>query len=283
MKKYLIRVIGALCILGAVALMFMPAWVKLDGVKKSELRDVREDITGALGEVSDYIQYRLDDDDFKDDLKDNDLPYKTKTVKKQYKDMDNLCKSVLDGDISMQELLTLSAKIPGVVTDLENILELEAADSIFYQAARYIVRYGNDPMINPGEVDYYNAGVVARTAVEDLTNDAEMVPLICYGLTAVLVLVLALGVLGAVLHVCNKGRWVKYLFFALLLALVVGSLLAFPMVNEALGETAFLSKDMQDLELKMTVTPILAVALMFVPIVLDISFERKFKKMKMEA
>lgn len=55
MKKFLIRFIGALCILGAVAALFMPAWLKIEGVKHSEMRDLRSDITGVVEQVGDSL------------------------------------------------------------------------------------------------------------------------------------------------------------------------------------------------------------------------------------
>ena len=285
MKKYLIRVIGALCILGAVALMFMGSWVEVDGIRSKDLRALREDTLGIIESLSEGFMDSLSDSDFKDDLKDNDLPYTRSTVKDQFKDLSGLAKELLDETISLKELLVLSWKGPGVIKDVDHMLDLEAAEDVFCTIAQYIMFYSSDP-VSMDDVTWEDVEYVAAT-IEDQT--AEVVEgamdfrMVLYGLVALLIIIGLLGVVGAVTHVCNHGRWVKYMFMIILVALAVGSMIAMPMVNEVLEEALYGTPTLEDLTLKVKFTPILAVALMFVPIVLDIIFERKKTQTKMEA
>ena len=283
MKKYLVRVIGALCILAATALLFLPTWLELDGASKKELRYVREDITAIIDITSEAFLESLDDDDFKDDLKDNDLPYTRNTIKKEFKSMNNLTKDLLDNSVSMKELLVLSAKAPGALKTLKGMMELEVADDIFFSAAKYALVLGNDRMDDASLVDILDKADQLEDQMDVLTESADTLGLVCYALMGVLGLLLLLAVLSAITHVCNKGRGLKYLLLVIMILLVVGSMVAIPMVNDLLGEAMESTPVLRDLSLEVQYTPILAVVLMFVPIVLDIIFERKNKQIKMEA
>lgn len=300
-KKYLIRIIGALCILGAVALMFMPGWLELDEVDKRSLRDMRSDISGTCTMVEDRFINRLEvDDDFKDDLKDCDLPASRGAIKSRFNDIEDLSDELLDDTVSLQELLTLSVKAPGLIKDAENLLDSDAADLFFAGAAEYTLFYSSQALEDEysdeqkwsEEYDYYvdydyedykadltedAAAQLSETAEETLEMASEL-SFVFILLAAVLILILVFGAASAILHVCNKGRWVKYLFLVLVVTLVAGSCVVIPMVSEALAATLSEMPAFEDMTLKMTATPFIAAVLTIVPIVLDIVFERKKEK-----
>lgn len=282
MKKYLIRIIGALCILGVAALMLLPAWLELDGVRSRDLRDVREDVTGIVDLLSSEFVSNLDNEDFKDDLKDNDLPYTRSKIRTQFKEISELADDLLDSTVSVKELMVVCAKAPGIVQDLENVLEMDYADGIFEIAAEYALTMGNQPMAGATWADIVYAAETMQDQTEDMVDMAGDLGLICYGLVGLLGLILVLGVVSAVTHVCNKLRWLKYIFLVLLVALVAGSIVALPVANELIAEAMTATPALEDMTLKLQAAPILAVALMFIPIVLDIIFERKTKTKKAE-
>ena len=85
MKKYVIRIVGALCILSAMALLFLLPCVQLDGVSRKELRTMREDVTGVLEQGAESL-YAWLDSDMKDDLKDYDLPSTKAGIKKRFRE-----------------------------------------------------------------------------------------------------------------------------------------------------------------------------------------------------
>lgn len=277
-KKYLIRVIGALCILGALALMFMPGWVTLDGISRRDLRNIRSDIDGVFdAALDDFTHYNEHNDAFTDELKDCDLPHTRSSIKSRFKEVTHLTEELLDDTVSLQELLTVSIKAPGMMTDMENLLSSRKVSSAFFgSAAEYILYVGTQA--TGEEYDSEVVGVAAdeleKAAEDGLDVVSEISPLFVL-LAGVLILILALGVAAAALHICNKGRWVKYLFLSVLVVLVAGSCVAFPMASGILADSLDDMSAFEDLALQITVTPFIAVALAIVPIVLDIIFERK--------
>jgi hypothetical protein len=62
--------------------------------------------------------------------------------------------------------------------------------------------------------------------------------------------------------------------------LVVGFCVAAPLVSDLIVDSAVNIPALEDLVLTITVTPFISVVLAIVPVVLDIIFERKNKKME---
>lgn len=278
-KKYLIRVAGALCILGALALMFLSSWVTIDGVDRRDLRDLRKDTETILENASDrftrYIEY---DDDFKEELEDNDLPHTRASIRSRFKEISALASELMNDTVSLKEIFTLAAKAPGLITDAENLLESDCADVYFRLAAEHTwanaANQYDDLEINYDEtID--SIVVQLEDQAEDTVEIASDLSFAFIALIAVLVIIIALGVVAAITHILNKGRWVKYLFLAILLLMVIGSCVAFPMVSEILADNLENTPALEDIELKIGVAPFIAVALAIAPIVLDIIFERK--------
>lgn len=283
MKKYLIRIIGALCILGSVALMFMPGWLELKGISRRDLRDIRSDVDGICTTVTDRMVALVEmDDDFKDELKDCDLPYTKGKIKARLREIGDLAEELLNETISLQELLILACKAPGILEDAENLLDSDAAEILFTDVAKYILYEGSQAEYSP--YDGYNWKLIDTNAehfmnsAEDVLDGLSVFMFVFILLTSVLILIIALAVISAVTHICNKGRWLKYLYFVLLLGLVVGTCVALPAVSELLAEPLETMPAFEDMTINIMFTPFVAVALMIVPIILDIIFERKKKQ-----
>ena len=151
MKKYIIRIIGALCIIGAVAAMFLLSWFKIDGIKRSDLRNLRDDTCGVIKYVGDsFVEKVSVDDNFSEELKDNDLPSSRSAVKKQFREIGDLLEGLLDENISLQEVLTLSIKAPGIIEDAENLVDSSVGASLISVVTDYQVNEAREE--NPDAV-----------------------------------------------------------------------------------------------------------------------------------
>lgn len=278
MKKYLIRIIGSVCILAAVAVLFMPAWLEIEGLKRSELRELRSDISGMVESVGDtFADMASYSDDFKDELKDNDLPHTRSSIRKRFGEIEDLTEQLLDEKVSMYELLVLSTKAPGVVRDLENILDSSVSNAFINCLTESIVEDAREenPDAYYSEENIRNFENRLQSDLEDGIEAVSAVSSIVFTvLAAVLFLILALAVASAATHICNKGRWVKYFLLALMVVIVAVGAVCLPMVSDLIEE-ADLGDPFEDLSLQMTVMPYIALVLMLAPVVLDIIFERK--------
>lgn len=275
--KYLWRIVGALCILGAIALLFISPLIKIDGIKSKEFRVIREDLTGAVDTLEEECLNALEYDDFKDELKDNDLPYTKSDLKTQFSNMKSLIKELLDDTISLQEVTQLSLKAPKLIKNLSNWVESDVFDESMYLVVDYLAYEGNNA-IGPNEV------LDEEAYADDLKNSIEetvdMLPEVSAIFTILLVLLVLMALLtvgSAVTHVCNKGRWLKYILLVVVAALVIGSAVALPMVSQLIDVEA-LAGDMLDIDeigLSVAIAPFVSLVILFVPVVLDIVFERK--------
>lgn len=289
-KKYLIRIVGALCILGAAALMFMPAWLQIKDIPRRDLRDLREDVSGICTAVSDrFIMNANRDDDFKEELKDYGLPYTRGKINSRFATIEDLAKSILDCDISLQELLVLGIEAPGLIKDATNMIDSRDVSAVFYESTvQYILFEGTQAITEDYDDDIENQIIEENienleNATEDVVEVLSDISFLFAVLAGVLILILALAVASAITHVCNKTRWLKYIFLTVLVLLVVGSCLAVPMASEMIAGSMDAASAYADVSLRMTATPFISVALMIVPIILDIVYERKKKANLMEA
>ena len=280
-KKYLIRIVGALCILGVLALMIMPSWIKLDGISRRDMRDTRTDILGITERVRvAYLDYADASDDNEEHLEDYDLPTTRGKIKSRFNDIDDLAKELLDDQISLKEVFMLSVKAPGLMKDANNFLESDLSPLACNYIASYILMDGSKAVYDTYEDEVYeHIDKEAAYLQEEATNIMDTVEdysLLAYIPAVVLILIAILFVASAATHICNKGRWLKYLALVILVAMVVGSCVALPMASEMISDMA-VDTPLSDLTLKITVFPFLALALMIAPIVLDIIFEKKKK------
>lgn len=258
MKKILIRILGALFILGAVFIMFSTPWVKVDGIKRSEIKDLREVIDEDLNTTQETILYLVEDEDFKDDMKDYDLPVSKAKIKERIKTTRTLSKNLLDMEISLQDLTTMSFQLPGLIRDTDNLLSTE---------------YVADIVITDSQL-------MEQEDLEDLVESVEDFSLIFYLMGVLIIILVVLGVASAVTHCLNGGRFIKYIYLVFIVMLVVGLCVTLPMISEIIQSEDTFIEALEDMSLVVTPMPFIAVALMIVPIVLDIIFERKNKKME---
>lgn len=281
-KKYLIRIVGALCILGAIALMLMPAWLILDDIGHRELRNLRSDIDDLCSNTEELVLERITwDEDFKDELRDYDLPYSRGSIKGKFQDIKALTDELLNDTVSIQEVLTLCIQMPGLVSDAENLLDSDCGDEFFYTAAGYILEQ-EEPYYEFDREEKSDAAEQLQEMMEDDFDVILELSDICISVAIAIIFLFALGVASAATHICNKVRWLKYPFLGIVVGMVAGSCAVLPLASEVFIDVFGGMPAYADVTLKMGIAPFGAVALMIVPIILDIIFERKKERKVVE-
>lgn len=285
-KKYLIRIIGALCILGSLALIFMTSMLEIDGVKTKDWRKFSEDTEKVCKTVEDDFLTNLEHSElFEDELDDCDLPHTRSKLKSLFKEVYAVTDTITAKEYALKDVLVLSWKAPKLIDSIEGITDSRMVSNVFFVSIASHVVYEQS---KAGIIDCspYDSEVIANTAEMYMDTSEDTIEMISelspvfLALTAALVFFVILGLVSAIAHMFNKGRWVKYLFLVLLICLVVGFTIAAPLVSEMITDSMMNTSNLKDLVLQMTFTPYLAVALAIVPVVLDIIFERKNKKME---
>lgn len=256
MKKILIRIIGALCIVASLYVLFMTTWVNVDGIKRSDMRKIKEQITTELDAIHNELKTGIIvNENLKDELKDYKLPYTSGQLKRTFKDTESFLQETVNDEISFKELFLLSAKLPGFVKDTEAMLEANLVSNLVFETSEYYYAEDLEEVVD---------------AVADYTY-------IFYIVIGVMAIIILLGVISAVTHVMNKRRFVKYFYIVIVLALVCGICILMPMAMNSVKDTMELSGVVEDIELKATLMPYVTLLLVAVPVVLDIIFEKKKK------
>lgn len=278
-KKYLIRIIGSLCILGSAALMFLPGWLRVDDVKRRDLRDLRSDVKGVCSLTEERFVAQLEDEDFKDELKDYDLPYTRPKIKSRFGEISALSEELLNESVSLKELLILSVKMPGITKDVNNLLDSDCSDVLYETSAQYFLYFGSQATGDKyAQKDISYVANQVEDNIQDVTDVLSDNTYVFVLLAIVLILIAVLAVASAATHICNKFRWIKYAFLFTLVVLVVGTCVALSFAGDTISESVRNVPALVDMSLVITFTPFLAVALAIVPVVLDIIFERKKKQ-----
>jgi len=253
--KYVIRIAGALCILGALAIMFFTTWVRVENVSRKDIRQFREARLNEITLVRQEMTQMIEIDRYKDDLKENDVPCTKAEIKKHTKKAEELTKTILDDQISLKELFVVSSAMPGIAENAQNLLDCTFCGKLLY----------NDTL------DYNILSI--ETAVESVVNANY----VFYAILIFLGLMALLGIAAAVLHVLHIAGWVKYLFAVYVLILALVFFVGIPLVSNMVLAEMNLPAKYDDLSLRVTIMPALAVLLSIVPIVLSIVFKKKEK------
>lgn len=271
-KTYLIRCIGALCILGAVATLFFPAWIQIDGIRRKDFRTLQDSFTTVITAEEEFLLSNLDN--WKEDLKDNDLPYKKTDLKNWLHDIQAILKDGLNDQISLKELTVLIWKAPGLLKDAENLTQTDHvleeavafAVSCFYPSSEYTSR----------SISRFEKFLI--DSLEDATEYFGLIRLGCYCAIVLSVLLALFSVFAAVGHVCNKCRWGKYVLLGISVILTVGAFVALPMLTELLQDLFADVPYLEDIKLRVNLIPVFSVILLLVPVILDIVTKATQKK-----
>lgn len=256
MKKILVRIVGSLCILAAVLMFLLPAWVTIKDVSRKDMREFRDVLITDWETTENLLINELSQSNsaIKEDLKDNDLPNTKSGIKKRIGVIEKIIKDIFVFDISLKKVMVLSFKTPRLITDTENFLNTSCCNRIL------------------------DAVFLEKEEVESVVNEIVNYKGI-FTFVGIFFIVLALlGIASAATHNLNKVRWLKYIFVALLLLVVIGVCIATPILNEIIQNELEIDEIFEDMSLHITVMPFLCVTLAIVPIILDVIFERNNKK-----
>lgn len=260
-QKILIRFVGSLCILGALAVLLMTTWVQIEGVKNRDLKDMRNQLTADLETAQEKMLYYSETEMFDEDLKEYGLPRTPSKIKARFKTTEALIKELLNTDISFYEILWVSKEAPAYIDDTVAVLEIPLL------AKNLIQTSDTEFEITPESLE----------ETMDSVADFKAIFIIVF---AFFIILMVLALVAAVTHMLNKVRWIKYIFLAFVVLFVVGVCVGVPMAADIIHDEVYMTPEFKDLSLRVTIMPYIAAALMLVPIVLDIVFERKFKKIQ---
>ena len=257
MKKILIRIVGSLCILASLYVLFMTTWVNVDGIKRSDMRKIKEQITTELEVIENELKMGIVySESLKDELKDYDLPYTSGQLKRTFRETEDFLLETIDSEVSFKELLLASAKLPGFIKDTESMLDASMVSGLIFETSEF----------------YY---------AEDIEEAVEVVAefkFVFYIVVGVLAVIILLGLVSAVTHVLNKRRFIKYFYIAIVVILFCGICIAMPLVMNTVKDNMELAEAVEDIQLKATIMPYVTLLLAAAPVVLDIIFEKKMKE-----
>lgn len=255
MKKTIFRILGVVCILGALATTLFPSWVQMDGIKTKDLREVRNVTIEDLEGVEDYIIEEIDT--YKEEFKDNDLPSTKGGIKKEFKETKTILENLMDKNISLEEIFSLAIKAPSFIKNTENFLNVRKSYlSLIFDQSK----------------------ITYKSNVEDFLETISEYVFIIWIVISAFVVLFCLATAAVITQSINKMKFFKYIFFGYLLVLVVGICVAIPLISENVISALDLSKVFEDISLKITAMPFIALVLASAPIVFDLIFNRKSKK-----
>lgn len=263
MKKIFIRIIGSVCILAAVLMLFMSTSVTVKDVSRNDMREYRNMITTDLQAVEDALIAEISRpySEVKAELKDSELPATKSSIKKSINELETIFVEAVNFDISLKEVFEILRKAPRLIEDLDNLFSTSLSKQIVLKETGLTGLVEED----------------VQSAIE-IGNDYKgaMVAVVIF-----IVLFAILGLAAATTHSLNKVRWLKYIVIVLLILVVVGISVGVPVLNDLIQNEFEPEVGFEDMTLRVTAMPYICVVLAIVPVVLDIIFEKnKIKKEK---
>ena len=256
MKEKLIRSIGSVCIILSLLLMFLPGIIKFDGVSKADLRESRKIFLADIDNIESHILRNVKL--IEEDLEDNDLPSSKSEVREYFNDMEDFVKVVLNDEISLKNVMTYSIKIPKFLSFGENLLN---------------TAYAYDEVMDVAES-------FSTEELETIVDEASSLNFIFYIIFAFFSFIIVLAVVGAITNVFNELTFLKYFYFALIIFITIVLAVCLPLISEAIADADMMAEGLEEMALRMSIIPYIALALNIVPIIIDIVLMVKNKKAK---
>ena len=267
--KYLIRFMGSLCILIALVLMVYTPIIQVEGVRSKDLRSVYKKVEEVSNLEEKWLLNVAGDLDAaeKYDLEDNNLPNTKIEIKAWFEKLNTITKKVFDREITLREVVVLIWNIPGIAKDAGNLMNTEY---ILDGAINLMVKH--DPRTFGAET--------LRRNMENAEDCFGVIRIFGYVAIGMVVLLGLLALDAMIGNLRNKVRWGKYVLLLIVMVFAVTGYVGMPMLSEQL-RMVFAGVDMlQNLELRMTGFPILAIILLIVPIALDVWNKKREKRVK---
>ena len=265
--KYFIRFIGSVCILAAIALLVMAPIIRIDGVKAKEYRSAYAKVEEMIKVEETWLLDAVErtNSPERDDLEDNKLPYKKADLKEWFGNINDIAKEALNDNISLKEVGVLIWNAPKLAKDIERLGE---TDLILYNAINHLIRH--DPSTYGGRN--------LHTNLRDAAENAGVIQLYGYLAIAVIALLGLLGVDAVIGNLRDKRRGGKYILLAITIAITVGGYVGFPFLSKLLQEILHEIKPLEDIELRLTIVPVLSSLLLIASVMTDRWNKKRTKK-----
>lgn len=252
MMKVLVRIIGAGCLVAAVFIAFTAAWLQLDNVTSSDLRTAKKSTLQDMEMVKIGFLAAYDlDPNIKAELENANLPDTKTSIKRRFSETESLLDKWFSGDISLAMVYELCGEAPRYLEDTSSLLNSNIPDTVFGFSKNFTT-LGMDEVID--EAIMY----------DEIFDWAKIILLVFIGL----------GALAAFTQLFRPTQFVKYFFIVLLGGMAIASYVIVPSLSDEISGILFLNKDLENLGLTVTMSPLFAFVLSLVPVVLDIIFER---------
>ena len=255
MKNVILKITSALCVIISVILFFFTSTVVFSNIRGSEVRAFRKEILANIDNVKDDVVERYEYDRFVEEMEDNELPETKGAAKRRIREVRNTFETLLDGKISIMDIVNFSSKAPGLIIDTENLLETDFAKAVLKNAGPDAYEEVSDTM------DY----------ISDITFPFEAI-------IAFFAILALLGIVSAVLSVFNKASVVKWIYFIILTLVVVAISIGVSLISPELPYMLNLTGDMEDMIITTTASPYLSVVFALASVILGIVIKKKEKK-----
>lgn len=254
LKTVIIRAIGALCIIAALLLLVLPVSVRIDGVKSKAFKEMRNESEEDFDKMCYRMIAMLDQKGFEEELEDNDLPSTRSSIKKMFKNASSVVNGMITDEFSMYALFEVMGGLTKYVEEFGKLADIKS---------NYLNTIVEDN------------GYMKLRDFEDIDDADDEIKLVAT-VVRVFFIVLAVICLAAVIsRMFGRLAFFKYLFF-ILVCLIVGLLIGVTIVaSSGLVDAFHLPEAFDDITVKMTAAPFIAMALALVPIVLDLIFKNK--------
>ncbi len=258
-KTIIVRIVGVVCIVAALLVLMLPTSLKMDGVKSKAIKEMSRETEADLNAMQSRMLMKAYE--YEDELEDNDLPTTQSGIKRMFKNAKSVVKGIVKSEYSLYGVYEVMGKLPKYVEDFGNLADLNDAQ------LSYII----------GENEYMRKADIED--IDDVDNELGLVANVVRGL---FIAIAVLCVLAAISCAIGRLSAFKYLYFVVMCAVVglVGSLVV--VSSGGLTDAFTLPENFEDAMLNITAAPFVAVALSFVPIVLDLIFKNKKHQIKGE-
>jgi hypothetical protein len=258
-KTIIVRIVGVVCIVAALLVLMLPTSLKMDGVKSKAIKEMSRETEADLDAMQSRMLMKAYE--YEDELEDNDLPTTQSGIKRMFKNAKSVVKGIVKSEYSLYGVYEVMGKLPKYVEDFGNLADLNDAQ------LSYII----------GENEYMRKADIED--IDDVDNELELVANVVRGL---FIAIAVLCVLAAISCAIGRLSAFKHLYFVVICAVVglVGGLVV--VTSGGLTDVFTLPENFEDAMLNITATPFVAVALSFVPIVLDLIFKNKKHQIKGE-
>ena len=252
MKNKILKITSAICIIISLVLLFCPTLVRFGSTKGSEMREFRNGILSDLETVKENVVFMYETNNvFVEDMKDNNLPKTKGEAKQKFRETKELMQTLLDGKISVIDVVNFSTKTPGVIKDAENLLESNYGNW-FFELSKFTTYEETSDIVDSTK------GIAGLS----------IVPVVFFVLLALL------GLAAAILPIFNKGNVLRWIYFIVLTLFVAAIFVGVNILSTKLSDALTLEGKTIDMFVKTTIFPFLSVVFAVLSLAVGIIFKK---------